>query len=1272
MKNISISLLSLILLAMSAQGVTRKPASHSDLELISDITKASHLSGNMRVETATGIPRAIYSPNWEVTPAIPESMAREYLGAQQELLAQADLDGNLKYLRTAETPGGYRVQFMQTFEGHEVYLASIKISINRDHQVVFATNGYQPIDRIANRIQLDELTALELAGTYLGLAAEPYLQKAELILYPRPLHTGLWTYRVIIVPGGKAYGDWELLVDAETGEIVRAEDKACYQGVLREDGSGWVFDPDPVTNAQTRYGQSQFTNNGDADSDSLTAQLKEVVLEDLSYDGNLYQLVGPYAAIIDVESPFTGFHAQDSANFHFTRSQPGFEAVNTYYHIHNTMKYLNETLGFQVMPFQYEGGVHFDPRALDGDANAYYTGSTGWVAFGVPSGAVDAAEDHAIVLHEMGHGIHDWITVGGLSQVEGLSEGLGDYWAQSYTRSLGQYSPQDAEYDYFGMWGLQPFGSPSLRVTNFPNHYPEGLGGEVHYDGQLWSSSLMSIWDAIGRTATDTDCWEAISMTDMNTNQMDAAFAFLQADMDIYDGGNISGIMPAFIDRGYLPGPVVARFEADITGGPCPLTVNFSDHSFVQQPPIVSWAWDFNTDGIIDSHEQNPSFTFTEPGLYTVSLTISDGSSTHTITEEKFISANDGVLIFDGQAQAWNVVDYSGQFMLEQFTELGVAANYSNRLWSSLRGYDAVFVSLGNLGMQAGDGTFLSDKDLNAIVEYVSYGGKLYIEGGSLMGGAAAFGGDNYQEFWELFGIQTATFNYSQHILTSLIGQPGTLAENLSFNASTQVNSWYIDTVTGNEAGSIVFQEPGYGSVAIQHAGTNGQRTVYLAYSLAALVDGELQNSRRQLLINILEFFGTPLLIPAFSASVGSGHAPLSVEFNDASGANPEVLSWAWDFNGDGVADSDIAQPTWVFEESGDYDVSLTVGNGDTTRTIMIPSAIRVFAGESALALQENDNGVYVPATASLNASSGLTLEAWINPVAWGDEDNGDGRLLDKGYYRLFLNRDGSNIYPDSTLCILIKHEDGTLSKASAMAHDIQMDLWQHVAVTYDGGSSDLHVYINGHDRTQIHTAPSGPIKDNSDKELIIGNAPNFNKAFQGRLDEIRIWDRAESAENILTRMDQYLGGNELGLTAYWSMNEAYGSYILDASSNANHGMIYDCRWEWGTDFVVPVALDEGGQVPDSRLLITSYPNPFNASTRISYNLPQAGLTTLSIYDIRGAQIRTLDSGERAAGWYTISWDAVDADGHNVPAGLYFCSIRTQSGVRTTKMLLLK
>jgi PKD repeat protein len=80
-----------------------------------------------------------------------------------------------------------------------------------------------------------------------------------------------------------------------------------------------------------------------------------------------------------------------------------------------------------------------------------------------------------------------------------------------------------------------------------------------------------------------------------------------------------------------------AEFSSDVRTGSAPLTVNFSDNSFTNST-ITSWKWDFNNDGVIDSEEQNPQFTYNTEGLYAVKLIVSDGTYTDSIIVKDYIS----------------------------------------------------------------------------------------------------------------------------------------------------------------------------------------------------------------------------------------------------------------------------------------------------------------------------------------------------------------------------------------------------------------------------------------------------------------------------------------------------------------------------------------------------------------------------------------------------------------------------------------------------------
>ncbi len=274
---------------------------------------------------------------------------------------------------------------------------------------------------------------------------------------------------------------------------------------------------------------------------------------------------------------------QNSPTFNFNRNDQAFEAVNTYYHIDFLMDYINNTLGCNVLPYQYPGGVQFDPHGAQGADNSFYTSGAGRLSFG--EGCVDDAEDSDVIHHELGHGLHDWVTVGGLSQVNGLSEGCGDYVAQSYNRSLGNWASTDAAYEWVFNWDghNECWGG---RATNNTATYPGGLVGQVHADGTIWASCLMRIWDQIGQQEMDKIFYEGLGTTNGGSNQDDAANAVYQAALNLgYTTPQIVAIHNGLTSCGYtlpaLAGPPVAAFSADNTVicRDTNNTVNFTDET---------------------------------------------------------------------------------------------------------------------------------------------------------------------------------------------------------------------------------------------------------------------------------------------------------------------------------------------------------------------------------------------------------------------------------------------------------------------------------------------------------------------------------------------------------------------------------------------------------------------------------------------------------------------------------------------------------------------
>ncbi len=495
---------------------------------------------------------AIYHTQYTAQPAPPATMALEYFAASAESFGIQSPQTELAHLGTTETPGGLHVRFQQVAGDLPVYRSRITVNLDRDNRVTSAISGYKPYAETlaAKRLPLSPKAARRIAWSYLGAEGKINHEDVELVLYSNTRDSRL-AYRVIMVPAETLFGDWEVLVDAATGEVFRVEDRSA-----RADGQGKVFDPDPLTRARADYGDSGFTDNSDADSPQLSDQLVDRALPDITFSANVASLTGPLVVITDFDSPLDGtFYQTGSTSFQRTRGDAGFEAVMAYHHIGQSLRYA-DSLGYTITPTQYTGGVQVDPHAEGGLDNSRYYGSTGRLAFG--EGGVDDAEDPDVLLHELGHAIHDWLTDGNLCNNQGVSEAFGDYWAVSYNRSTGFWDPNDPEYNWVFHWDGHNEFWPG-RITNTSDTYPGGLSPSIHQSGQMLSSTLMRIWEEIGREKTDRIALEAWANLNDTCTQQDVANMIALADVTLYDARHFPVICRHLEERGY---------EASICDGP--------------------------------------------------------------------------------------------------------------------------------------------------------------------------------------------------------------------------------------------------------------------------------------------------------------------------------------------------------------------------------------------------------------------------------------------------------------------------------------------------------------------------------------------------------------------------------------------------------------------------------------------------------------------------------------------------------------------------------
>lgn len=191
-----------------------------------------------------------------------------------------------------------------------------------------------------------------------------------------------------------------------------------------------------------------------------------------------------------------------------------------------------------------------------------------------------------------------------------------------------------------------------------------------------------------------------------------------------------------------------------------------------------------------------------------------------------------------------------------------------------------------------------------------------------------------------------------------------------------------------------------------------------------------------------------------------------------------------------------------------------------------------------------------------------------------------------------------------------------------------------------------------------------------------------------------------------------------------WDILVPYGGYPLESVKNTNFGIgdepaysdtvcewdiavfnLSNCtgydsvliRWHLGSDFentyagwyiddVVIAIGKELVKIEEERVsresginyLFQNYPNPFSASTVISYTLAGTGSlsepnhTTLKIYDASGRLVKTLMNRDEKSGYYTVRWDGRDDSGHKAANGIYFYTLENGDYSAVKKIIMLK
>ncbi len=129
----------------------------------------------------------------------------------------------------------------------------------------------------------------------------------------------------------------------------------------------------------------------------------------------------------------------------------------------------------------------------------------------------------------------------------------------------------------------------------------------------------------------------------------------------------------------------------------------------------------------------------------------------------------------------------------------------------------------------------------------------------------------------------------------------------------------------------------------------------------------------------------------------------------------------------------------------------------------------------------------------------------------------------------------------------------------------------------------------------------------------------------------------------------------------YVVLNESSAMEEIHLSNNKGFNILT------GTGVAVSNEEQEQAGLPEKVILYPSYPNPFNPTTTIAYELPETAKVRLDVFNVVGKQVATLENGVRNAGYHEVRFNAT-----GLSSGLYFYRITTNSFVSVKKMMLIK
>lgn len=145
-----------------------------------------------------------------------------------------------------------------------------------------------------------------------------------------------------------------------------------------------------------------------------------------------------------------------------------------------------------------------------------------------------------------------------------------------------------------------------------------------------------------------------------------------------------------------------------------------------------------------------------------------------------------------------------------------------------------------------------------------------------------------------------------------------------------------------------------------------------------------------------------------------------------------------------------------------------------------------------------------------------------------------------------------------------------------------------------------------------------------------------------------------------------FKAGNKISFKYYSKENET--EFPVSATFTGEGQNLF-----MGAAYASASLFTESSVIPDQFMLYNNYPNPFNPSTTIKFDLPENSRVSMVVYNLLGESVRTLvNSEDYKPGKYSVEWDGKNNGGLTVPSGVYLIRFETEKYREVKKAILLK